>query len=104
VRTSADVGSIATADYAAAKLADLLSLPGGPTPKPVTPPAPVAPTPKQPDKPAKPDPLEPIKPDPKPQPANPVDPQPVNPAPAPDRLGWLAAAILGVLLLILRRK
>lgn len=93
VRSAPEIGTIATADYSAAKLADLMTVPGGPNPKPV------APSPKQPEKP---DPLEPIKPEPKPAPAPaPNEPQPVNPK--PDYTGWIIAALVG-LYLLLRRK
>lgn len=75
-RTASEVGSVPVASYTAASLADLLSLPDGPTPKPKPTPAP--------------------QPTPGPEPT----PGPVpTPTPKPNQLPWLIAAALALVLI-----
>ena len=87
-RESPEVGVIPAADFAAGTktLADLLSLPDGPTPRPAPPPKP--PEPKQPDRPG-------------PGPNTPPAPS-RTPFPIPDSPPWWAGAI-GLLLYLTRR-
>ena len=82
------MGVIPAADFAAGTktLADLLSLPDGPTPRPAPPPKP--PEPKQPDRPG-------------PGPNTPPAPS-RTPFPIPDSPPWWAGAI-GLLLYLTRR-
>lgn len=79
-RRSADVGQVAPADYTAAKLLALLSLPGGPVQTP-------APQP------------QPSKPDPVPAPG----PEPA-PAPAPDNSPLWLVALAAILYFVFRKR
>lgn len=84
-RISADVGSIAAAEYSTARLTTLLGEPTGPTPRPAPPPAP--PSPPAPNQPAPPN----------------SDPPPATPTPI--TIPWqLIAIVLGGYLLLFRRK